>query len=197
MPHSSTVSLLTYWRGLQSDPVKAPSRDRFDPGHLKSLIPQMIMISTADSGHRFRLSGGFLVAVHGYELRETSFTGLFRPPFNDALIAALQRSALRQQPLLITFSAPWQAYVAEGETADARLFHDETVRFEVCLCPMLNRYGKVDRMVGVYQSLSPMPANRHGTLGRYTLENTTLLEPEQKSTAGHLRLVVDAGQRVG
>ena len=89
MPHSSTVSFLSYWRSLQIDPEKAPSREQFDPARLKSLIPQMIMISTAEPGHRFRLSGGFLRTLHGYELKDTSFLALFRPAFVDTIVTAL------------------------------------------------------------------------------------------------------------
>ncbi|EGF89615.1 sensory box protein [Asticcacaulis biprosthecium C19] len=154
MPHSSTVSFLSYWRGLQTRPDKAPARDRFDPARLKSLIPQMIMISTSDAAYRFRLSGGFLVAVHGYELKDTSFLSLFRSPFLDTVKTALQGSLHREQPLILTVSAPW---LTEDDSGTP--YQNETVSLEICLCPMMNLQGQVDRFVGVYQTLSVAPKN--------------------------------------
>ena len=203
MPHSSTVSFLSYWRGLQTSPERAPSRDRFDPARLKSLIPQMIMISTTEPAYRFRLSGGFLVALHGYELKEASFMGLFRSPFHDTVEAAIQMSLRRQQPLILTVTAPWQTFVSmkeDGRTGDddspAQLSQSETVSFEICLCPMLNRDGQVDRLVGIYQTLSPMPKNPHGTIGRYTLMASRLHEQQRHIRAAHLRLVASEGRRI-
>ncbi|ESQ85519.1 hypothetical protein ABAC460_23610 [Asticcacaulis sp. AC460] len=191
MPHSSTVSFLSYWRGLQTRPDKAPSRDRFDPARLKSLIPQMIMISTADPAYRFRLSGGFLVAVHGYELKDTSFLSLFRSPFLNTIKTALQMSLRREQPLILTVSAPWITD-DPGETP----YQNETVSLELCLCPMMNRDGQVDRFVGVYQTLSAAPKNTKGRLGRYTLVSSRLYEPHRTVRAAHLRLVSVEGRRI-
>jgi len=192
VPHSSTVTFLSYWRGLQTSLDRAPARDRFDPGRLKSLIPQMIMISAGDPAYRFRLSGGFLVALHGYELKETSFTALFRSPFAGTVEAALQLALRRQQPLILAISAPWQPTRA----AEDGLFQNETVSVEICLCPILNRDGMVDRFVGIYQTLSPMPRNPHGTIGRYTLMSSRLYEPQSHVRAAHLRLVAVEGRRI-
>lgn len=196
MPHSSTVSFLSYWRGLQTTSDRAPSRDRFDPARLKSLIPQMIMISTAEPAYRFRLSGGFLVALHGYELKETSFMGLFRSPFHGTVEAAIQMSIRRQQPLIMTVTAPWQTFQSADGEGPAQLSQSETVSLEICLCPMLNRDGHVDRLVGIYQTLSPMPQNPHGTIGRYTLMASRLHEQQRHVRAAHLRLVVSEGLRI-
>ncbi|MDV6332969.1 PAS domain-containing protein [Asticcacaulis sp. 201] len=196
MPHSSTVSFLSYWRGLQASPEKAPARELFDPARLKSLVPQMMMISGTDAGHRFRLSGGFLRALHGYELKDTSFLSLFRPPFVDTIGAALALGRRREQPVLLTLTAPWKTDAPELPPEDADLFQNETVTFEILLCPMMNRYGKVDRMVGLYQTLSAAPKNPKGWLGRYTLISSKLYEPDRNVKAAHLRLVSDGGRRI-
>ena len=191
MPHSSTVTFLTYWRGLQPSPDRAPMRDRFDPARLKSLIPQMIMISGHDNGYRFRLSGGFVVALHGYELKDTVFPTLFRSPFLNTVRTSLAMAVRRQQPLILRLSAPWQARRAE----DADLFRNETVGLEVCLCPLANNDGVVDRLVGIYQTLPPMPKFPHGTFGRYTLVSSRLYE-QRLPRAAHLRLVASHGRRI-
>ncbi|WP_155847965.1 PAS domain-containing protein [Asticcacaulis benevestitus] len=196
MPHSSTVSLLSYWRGLQASPDKAPSRDSFDPARLKSLIPQMIMISTAQPGHRFRLSGGFLRSLHGYELKDTSFLALFCPAFVDTIVTALGISRRREQPIVLTLSAPWKTQNTDMEPEDADLFQTETVTFEICLCPMVNRYGKVDRMVGIYQTTCAAPRNPNGWLGQYTLVASKLYAPDADIKAAHLRLIASEGRRI-
>ena len=204
MPHSSTVSFISYWRGLQPSPEKAPTRDRFDPARLKSLIPQMMMISTADQSYRFRLSGGFLVAFHGYELKDRSLLSLFRSPFTNTVKPAMGTSLRREQPLILTLSAPWQPFPSgraddaqpAQSTQDRDLSRNETVSFEICLCPIANRDGVIDRFVGIYQTLSPMPQNPHGAVGRYTLMSARLYEHHRLVRAAHLRLVASEGRRI-
>lgn len=193
MAHSSTVSFLSYWRGLQSSPDKAPPRAAFDPAHLKGLIPQMIMISDADAGHRFRLSGGFVVAFHGHELREASFLDQFRTPFLDTVQTALILARRREQPLILSLSAPWHGLDLSG---DGTTSHNDTIQFEICLCPMSDREGRVDRFVGIYQTLSAPPLNPYGRIGKYTLVSSRLYEPQKSVKAAHLQLVATEGKRI-
>jgi len=196
VPHSSTVSFLSYWRGLQDTPDRAPQRERFDPVSLKSLVPQMLMISCVDPAYRFRLSGGFLVAFHGFELRGTSFSLLFRKPFVKTLETALLMAQRRQQPLILKLSAPWLARDAIRAGEDIPLSQSETVSFEICLCPMLNRDGEVDRFVGIYQTLTPMPSNPYGSIGLYTLDSARIFEHHRLVRAAHLRLVAMEGRLI-
>lgn len=196
MPHSSTVSFLSYWRGLQDSPDRAPPRERFDPVRLKSLVPQMLMISCVDPAYHFRLSGGFLVAFHGFELRGASFTGLFRAPFARPLETALRMGQIHQQPLVLKLSAPWLSRDAIRAGEDIPLSHSETVSFEILLCPMQNQEGEVDRFVGIYQTLTPMPANPHGVIGLYTLDSARIFEHHRLVRAAHLRLVAADGRRI-
>ena len=196
MPHSSTVSFLSYWRGLQDSPDRAPPRERFDPVRLKSLVPQLLMLSCMDPAYRFRLSGGFLVAFHGFELRGNAFTSLFRTPFVKTVETALSMARRQQQPLILTLSAPWLSRTAIRAGEDILLSQSDTVSFEICLCPMLNRDGEVDRFVGIYQTLTPMPANPYGAIGLYTLDSARLYEQHRLVRAAHLRLVVDDGRRI-
>lgn len=191
MPHSSTVSFLSYWRGLQTRPDRAPTRDRFDPARLKSLVPQMIMISTTDPAYRFRLSGGFLVALYGRELKDNSFLSLFRTPFLNTVKTALQMSLRREQPLILTVSAQWLTDDMATEASQ-----NETVMLEISLCPMLNQEGQVDRVVGIVQTLSAPPRNPNGTIGRYTLVSARLFEPQRSIKPAHLRLVSVEGRLI-
>ncbi len=193
MAHSSTVSFLSYWRGLQQSPDKAPRRAAFDPAHLKGLIPQMIMISDAEENYRFRLSGGFVVAFHGRELKDTGFVELFRQPFLDTVQTALILARRREQPLILSLSAPWRGLDLSG---DGTTSHNDTIQFEICLCPMRNREEKVDRFVGIYQTLSAPPINPYGRVGKYTLVSSRLYEPKKSVKAAHLQLVAAEGKRI-
>ncbi len=196
MPHSSTVSFLSYWRGLQTSPDRAPARSTFDPANLKSLIPQMIMISDSDTGHRFRLSGGFVVAFHGHELKDSPFLTLFQQAFADTVQTALILSRRRQQPVILTASAPWLTRDAATGFRDDGPSRYETVSFEICLCPMTDRDGKIDRFVGIYQTLSAPPANPVGRIGKYTLCSSRLYEPKRSIRPGHLHIVATDGKRI-
>jgi hypothetical protein len=193
MAHSGTVTFLSYWRGLQTRPDQAPARERFDPAALKSLIPQLIMLSGDDHVHRFRLAGGFVSTFHGYELKDTAFPALFRSPYIDTVHTALVMSRRREQPLLLTLSAPWRSF---DTVEDDEASHSETVSFEVCLCPLRGLSGQADRFVGVYQTTSAPPRNPRGAIGRYNLVSSRLYEPNRGAGAAHLRLVVDEGKRI-
>lgn len=196
MPHSSTVSFLSYWRGLQPSPDRAPARSKFDPAQLKSLIPQMIMISDAAASYRFRLAGGFPVAFHGRELKDSSFLSLFRSPFLDTVQTAIGMSRRRQQPVILTLSAPWQTESALSGDAALMASQTETVNFEIVLCPMTTETGEVDRFVGIYQTLSTPPRNPLGNVGQYTLISARLYEPKRAIKAAHLRLVAEDGRNI-
>ncbi|MGA9658780.1 MAG: PAS domain-containing protein, partial [Asticcacaulis sp.] len=211
LPHSSTVSFLSYWRGLQIRPDKAPSREHFDPTHLKSLMPQMVMLSTTSAGltdqqgvnHSFRVAGDYLYGLHGIELKNKAFTTLFHSRFTDTVLTALVLARRREQALILTVSAPWIVQNQNMTPDEAYLFQNETLRFEICLCPVTNAYGKVDRMVGIYQNLNALSQNAPGKLGRYKLEATRLYEPERMDNAPavvvrptRLQLVAVEGRRI-
>lgn len=61
---------------------------------------------------------------------------------------------------------------------------------------MLNAYGKVDRLVGIYQTLSAMPQNPNGVLGRYALDTVRLCPQEQGPQPAHLRLIARDGRLI-
>ena len=196
MSHSSTVSFLSYWRALQqgaaqNSPLRredcelsrlAPLRADFDPVHLKDLMPQMMMIATAGNDYRFRLTGGFLVALHGSGLKATQFTRLFAPAHEDQLKLALNMAAHRHQPLILNVSA-----------ATSR---NETVRMDIALAPLRNGSGEVDRMVGLYQPKGPIPFLRRATVTAMTLHTVKLYDPERLPRESHLRLVSVKGQLI-
>ncbi len=102
----------------------------------------------------------------------------------------------QQQPLILKLSAPWLARSAMRAGEELPLSQSETVSFEICLCPMLNRDGEVDRFVGIYQTLTPMPVNPYGAIGLYALDSARIFEQHRVVRAAHLRLVVDDGRRI-
>lgn len=195
MPQSSTVRFISYWRGLQRDPLKAPSRAVFDPARLKPMISQMIMLSSSDNGHRFRLSGGFLTALHGKDLKESAFAALFRDPFREPLRAALRAAQNRQQPLVLNITAPWYPK-SQFDEVKLELSHSETLSVEICLCPLIGPEGRLDRFVGIYQTYGQPPSTTRGSLGDYSLLSSKIMEPKCNTVAAHLRLVSIEGQLI-
>jgi hypothetical protein len=198
--HSSTLSFLSYWRALQQGAAQnstqklstrrdeteisraAPLRADFDPVQLKDLMPQMMMIATAGNDYRFRLTGGFLVALHGAGLKTTPFTKLFAPAHEEQLKVALNLAAHRQQPLILTASATTSG--------------NETVRLDIAIAPLRNASGEVDRLVGLYQPKGPIPFLRRATVTAMTLHTVRLYDPERLPRESHLRLVSVKGQLI-
>lgn len=195
MAHSSTTLFLAHWRGLQVEARKAPAREDFDPTHLKRLMPQMLMLSTDDTGHRFRLTGGFIERLHGTALKTRRFDALFLPTFQAPLSVALTQSRHREQPLLLSVSATITPNMPNPES------EPERVTFDILLTPLRNRDGLVDRFVGLYQPHGPIPealktafeTDTRPNLSPLTLVSSRLQTTPSTLTPAHLRLVVNEG----
>lgn len=194
MPHSSTVAFLDYWRGLPSDGGRAPAREHFDPARLRQMMPQMIMLSTLDPRYRFRLSGGFLTALHGRELTDTFLLDRFAAPGDETAALALGLACRQEHPVLLNVSASWRGQSLLPPEDDA-LFRNDTLEAEIVLCPLRNPSGQVDRLVGLYQLLSPMPSLLRGRMGPYTLLGSRLQVLKPRARA-HLQLIAVEGRRI-
>jgi hypothetical protein len=199
VPQSSTVTFLSYWRGLQHDPQKAPARASFDPGRLKPLIPQMIMLSATEDGYPFRLSGGFLNILHARDLKERAFIAYFRTQFQRPVRAALRMAQQKQQPLVLTIATPWCAKItadADDTTVSYAVSHNETLYIEICLCPLTGPDGQLDRFVGIYQTYGRPPSSTRGKIETYSLLSSKIMQPQSHTVAAHLRLVSVGGQHI-
>lgn len=184
MAHNNTAQFLKYWHRIQPVTETAPLRAAFDPGALKTLMPQMLMLSAGQGTYDIRLSGGVIDHLHGPGLRGSDFTHLFSPAFRAPLMVALTSARHREQPLLISATAP---------------ISDEVLSLELLLTPLRNTDGLIDRFASLYQPLGAPPTALEDqvpplagllTLGSARLQTSDTLRP------AHLRLISLEGQRV-
>jgi len=195
MPHSSTVAFMEYWRGLHTG-AEVPLRSRFDPARLKHLMPQMLMLSAVEPRHRFRLSGGLVNALHGRNLKDAAFLDRFPAAPADTVAASIGLACRRAQPLVITASALWRPALTPIPAEDGNLFRDEVIDLEICLCPLGNHEGKLDRLVGLYQPLSRLPRPLNGRLSLYRLTGARLHDACGGIRMPHLQLITLEGKRI-
>lgn len=188
MAQNDTQTFLTYWRSLRPETDQAPERGAFDPVKVRSLVPQLMMLSARD-GFRFRLAGEVVERMHGLGLKECDFSRLFDPEHQAAVVAALTAARYREQALRLT------TLTRVGE---------ETLEIECLLAP-LRTNGLITRFVGLYAPLSPLPAtfqdealfeDSRPLAGRMWLTAAELIDDTKARSRSQLRLIVLNGREV-
>ena len=182
MPHSSTISLLRYWRSLQIDPQWAPFRSQFDPSQLKPLLSQMMMITDRDFDYRFRMSGGFLNTLFAKTLKDETLLSLFSSPFHQPILMALEKAVDREAPLILTAAIPMTSKQITPPQKDIEL--------EFCLCPLKNAQGLSDRFIGLVHPQLMQFSEIKGELGPLSLKSALLQGATNEWRPAHLSLVV-------
>lgn len=142
--HAHTETLLAYWETRRNG-RPAPARADIVPGDLSGLLSWLFILQRADCEHHvFRLAGTGLCHLYRRELREQNFLDLWRG-FDRHHVRALIESALAcPAPATATSTA----YALDGQTIDA----------EMAFLPLRGPSGQADRVLGLYQPLSPMSA---------------------------------------
>jgi hypothetical protein len=142
MSHSNTTRMIDYWSALRGEGL-APSRASIDPAAFSDVITQSFMIGRTRSGaYPFRLAGSLLEDLHGRGLLHTDFMNLWAIGDRPKVQAAIEASLNRGEPLLA---------VALGRSLEG-----QEARLEILLAPVMNGSGGVDRMLGLYQAVSPL-----------------------------------------
>ncbi|MEI9890810.1 MAG: PAS domain-containing protein [Caulobacteraceae bacterium] len=119
----------------------APLRSSIDPADFSDLVTQVFLIGREGSGaYPLRLAGALLDDLHRGPLVGLDFVQLWaatdRPRIQTAVEAALDS----RRPLVAT---------AQGRSSDAQ------AKLEILLAPLADGHGKVQRMLGFYQPVSP------------------------------------------
>jgi hypothetical protein len=144
MYHSNTERLAGYWLQRRIG-ARAPCRDSIDPCDLAELLPQVFMLARpAPDRFAFRLAGGMIERLHGRPLRHADFLALWSEADRARLSRTVAGAMNRGQPLLVQ---------ALGRTDEGR-----SAEFEILLAPLADRSGKIDRVIGLYQAVSPLSA---------------------------------------
>lgn len=142
MVHSNTELLTDYWRA-RVPTFGCPPRASVDPTHFIDLLPQVFILGRAAAGrYGFRLVGGLVADLHGRDVRDEDFVGLWAGPDRASLQSAMEGAIRRRHPLVVT--------------ARGRAHGGGEVELEMLLAPLAGASGAADRFLGLYQPLSPL-----------------------------------------
>ena len=179
MSHSNTEFLIDYWQS-RTFGSRLATRASIDPTDFPTLLPQVFILGrSAPSRYGFRLCGGLVRDLHGRDLRGADFLNLWAESARLPLQTALESARHEGQPLRLLVRAE-----AAGQYAN----------LEITLMPLSNEAGGIDRVLGLYQPVTPL-----GRLRGQAVEKLTLLatEDEDRPARGHIRLAAVGGLRVG
>lgn len=183
MSHSNTEQLIDYWRGRAS-PGVAPARASIDPTQLTHILPQIFILRRrAPRKFHFRLVGGFVADLHGRDLREEPFNRLWNAEDRTHLELAMEAARRRAEPLIV----------------ECRAFTDSGARLdlEMPLAPLASADGEVDRLIGLYQPVSPVAALMGQPLSSLALSHIRAVGAGRPATPfPHLRLAAVDGRRI-
>ena len=179
MFHSNTEQLIDYWRSRKGVD-QTPERTAINPVDIAPMLPQVFMLGRLGPGqYRVRLAGGFITDLHGRELRGDDFLRLWDPAGRTALQLALEAVRRHPEPLVIE---------TEARAGDG------VMRLEILIAPLRGPSGQVDRLIGLYQPVTPAAALMGGIVRGLHIRGITAT-----STADpfpRLRLASIDGRRV-
>ncbi len=144
MFHSNTELLIDYWRSRKGL-LLAPTRASIDPSDFAGLLPQVFILGRVRPGeYVYRLVGGLVDDLHGGRLGGGDPLKLWAPRYRTALQLALEAARRQPEPLVIN--------------AEGRARGGQTVALEIALAPLIGASDEIDRMIGLYQPLTPVAA---------------------------------------
>jgi hypothetical protein len=142
MSHSNTNRILAYWNARRSD-RPAPLRSSIDPADFSDIMTQAFVVGRERSGvYPFRLAGALLDDLHRGPLPGFDFTELWAMADRPRLQSGVEAALTRGEALLIQ---------AKGVNRSG-----QRAMVEILLSPLSSTGGKVDRLLGFYQPVSPL-----------------------------------------
>jgi len=178
--HSNTEQLIEYWRGRRIGPM-APARASIDPSEFIQVLPQIFILGRRSFGdYAFRLTGDLLSQLHGRDLREEALLDLWRREDRRPLQMALETVRRRVEPLIVDCDA----WPGDGLP----------VRIELMMAPLTGASGDIDRMIGLYQPLSPTAVLMNRKI--HSLSIRSLILGGAGEGLPHLRLAAVNGRRI-
>ncbi len=186
MSHSNTQRLTDYWRRRRAEGL-APLRSSVDPCDFADLLPQVFILGRHAVGrYAFRLGGGLLEDLHGCDLRRADFLSLWANVDRPNLQAAMENALRRGQAIVVES----KGLTAEGFSA----------RLEILLAPMISNTGQVDRLLGLYQPVSPLQRLCGRPIAHLMVDQVLTLAQGPGSSQAHafprLRLAAVDGRQI-
>ena len=142
MSHSNTARMLGYWEG-QRGQGGCPQRSSIDPAAFAEVVTQTFVLGRERAGaYPFRLAGALVEDLHGSALCGLDFTALWAPADRPRVQAAIEAALARRRSLIAA--------------AHGRSLSGAEARLEILLAPLAGRQGRIDRLLGLYQPISPL-----------------------------------------
>jgi hypothetical protein len=181
MSHSNTVRMIEYWSTLKGEEV-APPRASLNPADFSDILTQSFMIGRARPGeYQFRLAGALLEDLHRRPLRGSDFSALWTVGDRSKLQTAVEAALRRGEALLI-------------ETL-GRSLQGREAKLEIMLAPFRGPLGKVDRLLGLYQPVSPLFLLQNQPIERLFLQEIAFASAGE-TVAAPVRIAAVDGRRI-
>ncbi len=146
MRHSNTELLIDYWQARKVG-RQSPLRSSIDPSEITELLPQVFILGrTAPGQFVFRLAGALLTRLHARDLRRLDFASLFTAADRQAITTTLETARRAAEPAVLSI----EARAEEGLSA----------QLEILLAPLRAPTLPPDRVLGLYQLLTPLAGLR-------------------------------------
>jgi hypothetical protein len=182
MSHSNTARMFGYWEG-QRDDGGCPARSSIDPAAFAPVVTQTFLLGRERAGaYPFRLAGALVEDLHDVNLAGFDFTTLWAPSDRPRIQTAIEAAFVRQRSLIAT--------------AHGRSLSGAEARLEILLAPLAGRQGQVDRLLGLYQPLSPLFHLKDQRIERLFLEHIVFADDGEPVPAPP-RLAALDGRAVG
>ncbi len=181
MSHSNTNRMLSYWEARRGD-RPAPLRSAIDPADFSDIMTQAFVVGREGAGvYPLRLAGALLDDLHRGPLPGSNFTELWAMADRPRLESAIERALGRGQALLVR--------------AQGRSLSGQEAMLEILMSPLSGAHGRVDRLLGFYQPVSPLFRLQNQPIERLFLLDTSFpgsgeVVPEP------LRLAAVGGRRI-
>ena len=180
MFHSNTEQLIDYWRARKRGRL-SPARAAIEPADFTELLSQVFILGRRAAGqHLFRLAGGLVTDLHRRDLRQQDFLALWAPADRPRLATAMETARRTAEPMVAI--------------AEARAGQDLTARLEILLAPLMADGSAPDRLLGLYQPISPLAALKAQPV--MELGIIRLAGSDHAETFPRLRLAAIDGRRI-
>ena len=162
MKHPSSREFFAYWDGRRGT-ARAPDRSDIEPSAVRDLLGDIFVLSCdADAGHPFRVAGTRVCALFGRDLKDQSFSELFKA------------DSRREIEDIVSTVAEETLPVVAGLTATSQ--HGAAAHLELLLLPFNARAHTPISLTGL---LAPFEQSR-GVLSDLALTSWRYLHQPEK-----------------
>ncbi|MEH6665546.1 MAG: PAS domain-containing protein [Brevundimonas sp.] len=177
--HSGIQRLVDAWTALPGA-ARIPDRAAFDPHALGRLLPQVFIAERRDEGLVFRLAGGWIERAHGRPLKGAYVLEVWRRESRLMVHRGLAQAFREGRPMIFS--------------ADMEMEGGGLLPVEIAAAPLRGPTGAPDRVLGLYQPLSPEGDEATAVEGLIVRAMTPAATPAARRAA--LTLAAVDGRRI-